>query len=364
MSHHPTRRWLSVAAALVAVVAVIGCSNNNNPVDGVLNNPSTTAENGLALVAVPSQIVIDPEDPNTPVDANGVRYGESALTATATDPGGLPQPDLPLTFGTDGGTLASAGAAVNTDANGVATDTLRVLETDPDLIHVSVADGTRITTIEVTKIVVQPPVANAGTDQVVECTGDGGAEVTLDGSGSTDPNDDITLFEWFEAFGTAEETLLGTGETLEVSLAVGSHTITLRVTDASGKTATDEVVVVVEDTTPPAADLTVSPRKIWPPNHKMVDVFAGLDIHDCGEVTVTLESVTSNEPDNGLGDGDTENDIQGADVGTDDRNFQVRAERSGRGSGRVYTVVYKVVDAAGLETFVTGFIRVPHDQGH
>ena len=78
---------------------------------------------------------------------------------------------------------------------------------------------------------------------------------------------------------------------------------------------------------------------------------------------VTLLSVESNEPDNGTGDGDTANDIQGVDGG-DDRYLQLRAERAGPGSGRVYTITYSVVDAAGNETIATTTVRVPHDMGH
>lgn len=58
---------------------------------------------------------------------------------------------------------------------------------------------------------------------------------------------------------------------------------------------------------------------------------------------VTLLSVTSNEPDNGEGDGNTINDI----VIVDPTKFQLRAERSGIGIGRTYTIQYQAVDYCG-----------------
>jgi hypothetical protein len=60
-------------------------------------------------------------------------------------------------------------------------------------------------------------------------------------------------------------------------------------------------------------------------------------------------------------DGNTTNDIQGADLGTDDREFGVRAERSGRGDGRTYTVVYEAEDGSGNKTLAQATIFVPHD---
>jgi len=360
-------RNLALVSLAAVALAVIGCSNNSNknPLDDVTGSASRTAENGLSLSAVPETIAIDPSDPNTPTDPNNgnKRFGETVLTAVAKDPSGAPQADLALTFSSAAGKLASNGAAVMTNAEGVATDTLRVYEDDPASIEVSVGDGTRVTTIVVTKVVVEPPVANAGPDQTVECTGNSQAPVRLDGSASADPNNDITLYEWFEHFGAADQVLLGTGQTLTVNLAVGDHTITLRVTDATGKTSTDEVVIHVVDTTPPIVDLHVRPEALWPPNHRMVDIHANVHVEECGPYTVSLVSVTSSEPDNGTGDGDTSGDVQGVALGTADYDFQVRAERAGGGPGRVYTVLYKVVDAQGLESTATAIIKVPHDQG-
>jgi hypothetical protein len=97
------------------------------------------------------------------------------------------------------------------------------------------------------------PVANAGSDQVVACEVAGGAEVRLDGSGSKDPdstpdtNDDIVAFEWSEG-----GVPIGGGVSIAVPLAVGTHDVTLTVTDASGLTDSDDVTIVVSDTGAPA----------------------------------------------------------------------------------------------------------------
>jgi len=49
-------------------------------------------------------------------------------------------------------------------------------------------------------------------------------------------------------------------------------------------------------------------------------------------------------------------------LGTDDRNFLLRAQRNGTGTGRVYTVRHRATDASGNATFPTGAVPVPHDQ--
>lgn len=105
-----------------------------------------------------------------------------------------------------------------------------------------------------------PPVADAGGDVGVECSGPNEGTVLLDGSASFDPDstrehDDIVAYQWFEDFGGANETLLGTGSTLELTLSAGTRIVTLRVTDDFCASGTDAITVRV-DTVPPEGAIT------------------------------------------------------------------------------------------------------------
>ena len=146
---------------------------------------------------------------------------------------------------------------------------------------------------------------------------------------------------------------------------LGVTTVHWTATDGSSNSSAASQAVTVQDTTPPVLLVAVSPAELWPPNHKMVTIRAQVTVIEAcdGAPTVRLLSIASNEPDNGLGDGDTENDIQGAAFGTDDREFQLRAERSGRGNGRVYSIVYEAADSSGNRTTYTALVTVPKSQG-
>jgi subtilisin family serine protease/subtilase family serine protease len=86
-----------------------------------------------------------------------------------------------------------------------------------------------------------PPQADAGADQTVaDQDRDGAEQVTLDGSGSSDRDGSIATYEWREG-----DTSIGSGVAPVVSLAIGTHTLTLEVTDDGGESATDTVVVTV-----------------------------------------------------------------------------------------------------------------------
>ena len=56
-------------------------------------------------------------------------------------------------------------------------------------------------------------------------------------------------------------------------------------------------------------------------------------------------------------------DVDGADLNTDDREFQLRAERTGPGNGRTYTITYSATDASGNAAQAVTTVVVPHDKG-
>jgi hypothetical protein len=219
----------------------------------------------------------------------------------------------------------------------------------------------------------QVVVADAGDDLNLECGSSEGTPATLDATGSTvdgasavaDPDVD---FLWSAAgidFSDASS------PTPSAAFPNGTTTVTLTVTHTDPVTlaqviAQDTVDVRVADTTPPTLSLIPDPAVLWPPNHKLREIELVVLANDlCDpDPDFTLTSVSSNEPDNGTGDGDTTGDIQGADVGTDDDVFLLRAERAGPGSGRVYTVIGNVTDESGNSTNGVTQIVVPHDQGN
>lgn len=290
----------------------------------------------------------------------------------------------------------------------------------------------------------QPPVANAGLDQTLQCTEPSGASVTLDGSASFDPDDDILSYLWTGSFGAIS------GSRPALTLSIDSHVITLEVDDNRAGSDSDIVNITVQDTIsptleapdditeecttpngqevnigapsvddicsenivvsndalelfvlgltnvtwsaedefgnisqvthavniidtiPPDISISCSPDTLWPPNHKMIEVVTEITANDICDalLTIELDQITMNEGeeinaydpnyDEGLGDGNTVNDI----LVSDDGRIYLRAERSGRNlDGRIYTITYKATDTSGNTSRASCEVSVLHDQG-
>ncbi len=109
----------------------------------------------------------------------------------------------------------------------------------------------------------RPPVANAGPDQTIECCcQQGGTHVTLDGSGSSDPDGDPLTYKWIGPFQGGDVGVGGVNPT--VKLVPGcrdSYEITLVVNDGKQDSPPDTVRITVQDTTAPSLtcpeDITV-----------------------------------------------------------------------------------------------------------
>ena len=87
----------------------------------------------------------------------------------------------------------------------------------------------------------EPPIADAGPDRVVYLKGKtAAATVTLDASRSRDPDGTLVSYQWLD-----DGVALASGRTVSVNLGLGTHRITLRVTDDDHASAEDQVTVQV-----------------------------------------------------------------------------------------------------------------------
>ena len=120
------------------------------------------------------------------------------------------------------------------------------------------------------------------------------------------------------------------------------------------------------------------PLKLWPPNHKMVDEPVTATDASGDQVTLTLTpSVTdatggdggpTHDPDWQLADGTTGDTFTATGSGSATAALQLRAERSGKGDGRTYTIGWTATfdngskSCASTDSGQTPFtITVPHD---
>ena len=132
-------------------------------------------------------------------------------------------------------------------------------------------------------------------------------------------------------------------------------TFTCTATSIGGTTSSS--VTIKRDTAGPAiTSATANPGMLWPPNNKMVAVTVTASASDAGAglASCIIDSVSSNE-----GGSAHEPDVQL----TGDLTLNLRAEREGKGSGRVYSIQLSCRDTAGNASTSTTTVSVPHDQG-
>jgi hypothetical protein len=107
---------------------------------------------------------------------------------------------------------------------------------------------------------------------------------------------------------------------------------------------------------PDCSAASADPDEIWPPSHKFVPIaITGVTDADGDPVTISVDGVFQNEPVEGNGSGHTSPDAILDPL-------EVRAEREGGGSGRVYQIDFTAADGHGGSCQGTVIVCVPHDQ--
>jgi len=195
-----------------------------------------------------------------------------------------------------------------------------------------------------------PPPGTTCPNQTVECTNEG-AVVT---AASTDGG--ITLSNCTPSSVTEDESPV---------------TVTCTLTDTANNSSTCSFTVDVRDTLPPVVNISNDGSgysgTMWPPNHgyvahTLLECITGPIVDQCdgtlGDPSMHIVNITSDEPESVTGSGNTCIDM----VITGPTSFLLRAERTGGGDGRVYTVSFTVSDDDGNTAAKSCSFQVPHDQ--
>ena len=112
---------------------------------------------------------------------------------------------------------------------------------------------------------------------------------------------------------------------------------------------------------PAITNAAVDKPELFPPNHKLEDVRVDYRVSDNCPIPpdACALSVSSNEPVNGLDNGDSAPDWEIVDA----HKVRLRAERAGTGSGRRYQIAITCTDSGGASSERTVDVSVPRSIG-
>ena len=201
----------------------------SNPVGGVIPDPTPAQGSILDNDATNLPPLVFAGDDQTLNDDDGNGSEEVTLSGLAFDQDGF---IASAEWTLDGNVLGTEPILVTSLPVGVHTITLTATDNEG-------ASG--FDTVVITVLANQAPTASAGDDQsLIDADGSGTEPVTLVGTGS-DLDGTVASYEWKNG-----DNSLGNTATLVTELPVGTHTLTLIVTDNGGATGTDTMIVTVD----------------------------------------------------------------------------------------------------------------------
>ena len=202
----------------------------------------------------------------------------------------------------------------------------------------------------------EPPVLDPIGDQTVD-----EAQLLEFTISATDPDSDNLTYSASNLPGGATfddltYTFSWTPTYYQAGVYTGVH---FEVTDGT-LTASENITITVGDVNrPPVVEsVTADPDRLWPPNHKRVDVTITTDVTDpdgnADNITRTTYSVTDEYGKYHVAETDL----------PEDGVISLVAERYGEDKdGRVYVITVTAYDAGELSNSASVEILVPHDQG-
>jgi hypothetical protein len=104
---------------------------------------------------------------------------------------------------------------------------------------------------------------------------------------------------------------------------------------------------------PTISGLTATPNVLWPPNGRTTSVTIGVAVKDDSDPAPACQigSVTGNEP------------LEASDwTLTGPLSLDLRADRNGRGTGRIYSITVTCTNSSLLSVSAVVTVAVPHDQ--
>lgn len=324
----------------------ITVANSNTPPVADAGDDTTIKEGALATLDGTNSF----DNESDPINYTWTQLSGTTVTLNLTDP------EKP--------TFTAPSTAVET--------LIFQLVTDDDMESSVPSPGTDATAVDrvaVTIVENSAPVADAGSGQ----SKNEHSEVTLNGTGSFDPDGDGITYLWTQLSGSTvalDDDTSDTPKFIAPAVMSGGEALVfkLTVTDddpINPKSDMDQVTInVLNINDPPSCDLAeASTDRLWPPNHKMksVEIDGVMDEDDIyNMVTLEVTGVTQDEPIDGTGDGDTSPDAV-IQIGDPRDSVLLRAERSGNEDGRVYVVSFFAFDGfEGCNGQVT--VGVPHSR--
>jgi hypothetical protein len=202
-----------------------------------------------------------------------------------------------------------------------------------------------------------PPMVACPRPIALECTNV--ANATLEAT-VQDPHANALEVTWEVDGSPAQTNLIRAGlfaastVTLSRTFSSGDHEVLISASNGKTAPTTCLTSIHVGDSTPPMiSGISADPSFIWPPDHRMVPVHITVVVDDnCGAAACRIASVWTNQINPPGSKPDWEIDGLGVNL---------RADRQGSASDRIYRIIVECEDIIGNKSQQEVDITVPHD---